>query len=1045
MLYPKKNDPKLSLQLFQNPDKNYRGVPFWSWNCKVTVDLIKEQIPIFKQMGMGGVTIHPRVGLDTQYLSDEFIDLVSFANEKVKEEDMFCVLYDEDNFPSGNAGGLVTKKEEYRARNLLLTQNIRTDFSFDKRTYEKILQEGGESKGYYLTSYMVTLEDGFLVDYKKLKKAAMGTEKEGTRSTKIWNLYLEVAPNTEDSPAYVDVMNPDAIQDFIKITHSTYAKALQKDFGKSIKAIFTDEPTITKRNLLPYPEYDQDTTLGYTDDFSDSYMEAFGIPFLDILPEILWELPDGETNFYRYAYNMHLTERFAHAYSDAIGAWCEKHCIAYTGHLLSERTLFEQSYRLGEAMRHYKAFHIPGIDILCGDLEFSTVKQAVSVARQYNREGVMSELYGVTNWDFDFKGHKLQGDWQAALGVTMRVHHLSYMSMEGEGKRDWPSSIFYQSPWFEKYSYIENHFARLNTALTRGKAIVKVAVIHPIESYWTILGNNAQTGLLREQMDEDFENIIRWLLYGLIDFDFISESLLPELYIGGTNGFHVGNMSYEVVLVPGLKTIRKTTLERLEAFIRGGGEVIFAGEIPYMVDARKSKEALELATLCSCIPFLKYNVLQALEKYRTVEIRREDGMRSNSLFYQLREDFTNQWLFVCHVTNKENNVDVEENYKIKLKGTWNPMLYDTLTGEVKPVPAYIEEGNTVIPFQIYGEDSILLKLTVEPPQCIEKERKEKDFKIVPIRDSKSQIWMELKRLYSYKLEEPNVLLIDKASYQLDGREWNPSAYILDIDAWVKKRLHYKAKQPYLYESTKFGHRVGLRIQIFSEVKIKKPVLALEKAQFATIILNGVETKSNETVGYYIDRFIQKRELPPMQKGCNVLEVYIPYGEKSFIEAMYLLGDFGVRIHGETMYITEKARRLEIGDITYQGFPFYGGNLYYEYKFAVDKPKALALEVPHFAAPLLEVFLDGTSKGLISFAPHRLDLGGVEEGGHILKIIVYGNRYNTLAALHNADKNYKWYGPMSYRTKDYQWTDSYCLKAFGILSRPRLLCKDVEPY
>lgn len=31
---------------------------------------------------------------------------------------------------------------------------------------------------------------------------------------------------------------------------------------------------------------------------------------------------------------------------------------------------------------------------------------------------------------------------------------------------------------------LEDHFARVNTAMTRGKAAVRVGVIHPIESYW---------------------------------------------------------------------------------------------------------------------------------------------------------------------------------------------------------------------------------------------------------------------------------------------------------------------------------------------------------------------------------------------------------------------------------------------------------------------------------------------------------------------------------------------------------------------------------
>ena len=142
-----------------------------------------------------------------------------------------------------------------------------------------------------------------------------------------------------------------------------------------------------------------------------------------------------------------------------------------------EEPLFVSSYAIGE-MRHYSPSR-PGIDMLCDATEYTTAKQAQSAAHQYGREGVLSELYGVTNWVFDFRGHKFQGDWQAALGVTVRVHHLSWVSMAGESKRDYPATINYQSPWYKEYSYVEDHFARLNTALTRGKPVVKVGVTTP--------------------------------------------------------------------------------------------------------------------------------------------------------------------------------------------------------------------------------------------------------------------------------------------------------------------------------------------------------------------------------------------------------------------------------------------------------------------------------------------------------------------------------------------------------------------------------------
>jgi len=131
-----------------------------------------------------------------------------------------------------------------------------------------------------------------------------------------------------------------------------------------------------------------------------------------------------------------------------------------TGHMMSEQSLESQTSALGEAMRSYRSFQLPGIDMLCDYREYTTAKQAQSASNQYGRPGVISELYGVTNWDFDFRGHKLSGDWQAALGVTTRVHHLNWVSMEGEAKRDYPAAIGYQSPWYKEYPMIEDHFGR---------------------------------------------------------------------------------------------------------------------------------------------------------------------------------------------------------------------------------------------------------------------------------------------------------------------------------------------------------------------------------------------------------------------------------------------------------------------------------------------------------------------------------------------------------------------------------------------------------
>ena len=40
MLYKKNNTEKLDMELFKNPTAEYRGTPFWAWNCKLDKDML---------------------------------------------------------------------------------------------------------------------------------------------------------------------------------------------------------------------------------------------------------------------------------------------------------------------------------------------------------------------------------------------------------------------------------------------------------------------------------------------------------------------------------------------------------------------------------------------------------------------------------------------------------------------------------------------------------------------------------------------------------------------------------------------------------------------------------------------------------------------------------------------------------------------------------------------------------------------------------------------------------------------------------------------
>lgn len=120
MLYKKNIEKDLSDALFRYPTSEYRGTPFWSWNCKMPPEMLSKQIDYLKEMGFGGFHMHSRFGMDHEYMSDDFMSLVRACTDKAKAEGMLAWLYDEDKWPSGFAGGLVTKEPRFRQRQLIM-------------------------------------------------------------------------------------------------------------------------------------------------------------------------------------------------------------------------------------------------------------------------------------------------------------------------------------------------------------------------------------------------------------------------------------------------------------------------------------------------------------------------------------------------------------------------------------------------------------------------------------------------------------------------------------------------------------------------------------------------------------------------------------------------------------------------------------------------------------------------------------------------------------------------------------------------------------
>jgi len=1024
MLYPRSQDKELSPELFKSPGSEYRGTPFWAWNCELEEEELLRQLEVMKEMGLGGAHMHVRTGMATPYLSDEHMALVKACVEKCRKEKMLAWLYDEDRWPSGAAGGIVTKDPQYRARYLMFTANPYEDDSAQTVAHEMSGYAERSNNGKLLACYDVSLDqNGSLLSSRRIKKdeAAQGTK---------WYAYVETPSENPwyNNQTYVNTLDPAAIRRFIEVTYERYLETVGDDFGGIVPAIFTDEPQFTRKSTLNYAAEKKDVILPWSDDVPETFMAAYNEDLLEKLPELFWELPNGAISTVRYHYHDHICERFAQAFADQCGAWCEKHGLMLTGHMMEEPTLLSQTAALGEAMRSYRGFQLPGIDMLCNRTEFTTAKQAQSASHQYGREGVLSELYGVTGWDFDFRGHKYQGDWQAALGVTVRVHHLTWVSMKGEAKRDYPASMNYQSPWWKDYAVVEDHFARVNTAMTRGKAEVRVGVIHPVESYWLHWGPAEQTSGIRSQLNNNFENLTEWLLNGNIDFDFISESLLPEQCVEGSAPLHVGQMAYDTILVPGCETLRSSTLERLEAFRAAGGKLVFLGDAPKYENAISSARGALLWEQSEHIAFSCEDLLDNLEEIRLVDIRNSDGSRTDHLIHQLRRDGDSRWLFIAH-SKKPYHKDIPHanHVRITLDGIYQVQKYDTQTGEILPIPSGIVNGKTVVNTTVYDLDSLLLRYrAVTTDTSVTCETVYASSTVLPV-----------PKLVPYTLDESNVYLLDKAEFALDDEDYRPAQELLRADNVLRNILGWPSRrgavaQPWTVHEPKPEHTVRLRFTVYSSIELEGIKLATEDAELAKVLVNGRPITASPD-GWFTDKSIGTIPIGTLSKGENIIEITLPFGRRTNVEWCYLLGEFGVQIRGEFRQLIALSDSLGFDDVANQGLPHYGGNITYHIPVSTSGGD-LKITAPHYTGTAIRVELD-EKKDYIIYPPYVLKLQNIPAGAHELKLTLLGNRANCFGPVHLADLKESWHGPDAWRSTGDRWTESYRLKTLGILTAP----------
>ncbi len=524
----------LSLQI-------HSPVPFWFINGHVERWQIGREFELMERKGIREVIVHPRYGLAVEYLSEEWFTIFSWCLEEAKRRGMFIWIYDEFNWPSGTAGMTVQKiNPEYRSKYLAVEHQPLRDIDLNR------FEPG-------VCMVAANIEAGIVTKTKLLQ-----TINELVSLTGNWTIFN---CKLKYDPYYVDTLSKEAVDCFKRLTYDEYYKRFASEFGKTIRAVFTDEASIYWVSV----GYD-DWNLPYTDDYFATFRERFGYDCRTKIPYLFY--PGRESASVRADYWDHAGYLFNERYHRSLAAWCREHGVIYTGHNNHEEPLRYQIRYQGDMFGTMRAMDVPGVDHLgkqtLGNPWISIIGHKIcsSEAHFDGKPRAMSESFGVMDWDTTFTHLKRVTDWQYAQGINLLVPHAFFHTVSGMTKRESPPSFFYQSPNWEDFDYFTDYVRRLEEMLCGGRHVCKAAVFYPLSGLWSSYQPDRKTSEF-EHTDNSLNSLCLELIRNHIDFDILDFHALNEAIVEGGK-IKLGDEEYELLLVPSEPYMRPAEVARLQ-------------------------------------------------------------------------------------------------------------------------------------------------------------------------------------------------------------------------------------------------------------------------------------------------------------------------------------------------------------------------------------------------------------------------------------------------------------------------------------------------
>lgn len=967
------NDFKSLSAGFKMPAAEYTTAPFFVWDAEITKDEVEKDLNSFKNAGSSQVFVHPRPGLVTEYLSDEWFDLFKYTVDKGKELGMKVWIYDENSYPSGFAGGHVPDEmpESYNQGQGL------------KMTRTEVLPDTA-------AKYLICLkeENGNFTDVTGTLDQEIGKTGKYLLFSKTFN---------GKSPwyggfSYVDLLHPGVTQKFIELTMKGYEKYLLQDFGTTVPGTFTDEPQIGSPGGIRW-----------TPDLFERFEEKWHYDLKTQLPSLFEET--GDWKKVRHNYTQTLLDLFIERWSKPWFTYCEEKGLKFTGHYWEHE--WPNSRQGGDNMAMYAWHHVPAIDMLFNRWDDKTpgaqfgnvrsVKELASVANQTGRQRKLSETYGGSGWELSFTDMKRNGDWEYALGVNLMNQHLNYFTMAGARKYDYPPTFDYHEPWWNDYKYINEHYARLSLALSSGLQVNDILVLEPTTTAW-LYDSYVKKNQKHGEIGQSFQAFITALEKAQVEYDLGSENIIRDLGDVSNGKLVIGKAAYSRVVIPPLtENLNIGTYRLLEKFVANGGKLI-AFSAPSLINGAEHeglkeffrKRADKIKSADKLTPDLISEYLSGDESFGNVA--------GGVLYHQRRVLSDGQLLFLVNSSLNEENkgsVSIEGKEAIEL---------NTLTGEISGYPSSENSGKINLSWSLPPAGSLLLfipaaktgiEMKQEPPSNLTE--------IVP------------KGTFEITRENDNALMIDFCDLKI-GRDTYTDLHTYYAADRVYKTYGFKNGNPWntsvqfrknIVERDTFGPNTGFtasyKFTVSSKFDYSGIRAVVERPWLWTVSVNGIEVKAEEGQ-WWLDRSFGVFRIGQLvRKGINTLAVSaVPMKIHAETEPVYIIGDFSVVPEAKGWSIASPVKNLNTGSWKEQGLPFYSWNVNYRREFDVeDADGKWFVSLGKWNGTVAEVYVNGEMAELLAFPPFRAEVSQfIKPGQNQIEVKVIGSLKNLMGPHHN---------------------------------------------